>query len=113
MEKYFAAMDIFVLPSYREGFGMSVVEASAMGVPVIATKYPGPSGGMVDGVTGIAVDIQDVDGLEQAIRELLTDLDKALKMGAAGRKYVIESFDYEIFKKKYVENRLELLHIGS
>ena len=113
VEKYFAAMDIFVLPSYREGFGMSVVEASAMGVPVIATKYPGPSGGMVDGVTGIAVDIQDADGLEQAIRELLTDLDKALKMGAAGRKYVIESFDYEIFKKKYVENRLELLHIGS
>lgn len=46
VSKYMATMDIFILPSYREGFGMSVVEASAMGIPVIATKYPGPSSAM-------------------------------------------------------------------
>ena len=43
VEKYTSAMDVYVLPSYREGFGMGVVEASAMGVPVVVTKYPGPS----------------------------------------------------------------------
>lgn len=111
VQKYFSAMDIFVLPSYREGFGMSVVEASAMGVPVVATKYPGPSGGMIDGVTGIAVDIKDSVGLEKAIRFLLSNKDKAMGMGKAGRDYVVESFDYEIFKQKYIDNRLSLLKI--
>ena len=113
VEKYFAAMDVFALPSYREGFGMSVVEASAMGVPVIATKYPGPSGGMQDGVSGIAIDIKDVESLERAIRSLIEDRNTAIRMGEAGRKYVIESFDYEIFKQKYIENRLSLLNIDE
>lgn len=109
VEKYMSAMDVFVLPSYREGFGMSVVEASAMGVPVVATKYPGPSGGMIDGVTGIAVDVKDTDGLEAAIRILISDKETAKEYGEAGREYVVNSFDYEVFKTKYMENRLALL----
>lgn len=109
VEKYMSAMDVFVLPSYREGFGMSVVEASAMEVPVVATKYPGPSGGMIDGVTGIAVEVKDVKGLEEAIRILISDKEKARKMGEAGREYVVNSFDFEAFKKKYMNNRLALL----
>ena len=44
-------MDVYVLPSYREGFGMGVVEASAMGVPVVVTQYPGPSSAMEEGVS--------------------------------------------------------------
>ena len=113
VEKYFAAMDVFVLPSYREGFGMSVVEASAMGIPVVVTKYPGPSGGMIDGVTGIAVDIQDLIGLETAVRSLISDGRKAFEMGEAGRKYAVESFNYEIFKQKLIDNRLSLLKIDK
>ncbi len=109
VEKYMSAMDVFALPSYREGFGMSVVEASAMEVPVVATKYPGPSGGMIDGITGIAIDIKDVKGLEKAIRCLISDREKAEKMGKAGREYVISHFDYKKFKVKYMDNRLELL----
>ena len=109
VERFMSAMDVFALPSYREGFGMSVVEASAMGVPVVATKYPGPSGGMKDGITGIAVDVQDVEGLENAIRSLISDKKKAKEMGKAGREFVVNSFDYGVFKEKYMENRLELL----
>lgn len=109
VEKYMSAMDVFALPSYREGFGMSVIEASAMEVPVVATKYPGPSGGMVDGVTGIAVDVKDAEGLENAIKELISDKEKSEKMGKSGREYVVNSFDFETFKHKYMENRLSLL----
>ena len=109
VEKYMSAMDVFALPSYREGFGMSVIEASAMEVPVVATKYPGPSGGMVDGVTGIAVDVKDAEGLENAIKELISDKAKSEKMGKSGREYVVNSFDFETFKHKYMENRLSLL----
>ena len=109
VEKYISAMDVFVLPSYREGFGMSVVEASAMRVPVIVTQYPGPSNAMVDGETGIAVPVQSVSELEAAIRKLIDDPELAVKMGNKGREFVTSSFDQKVFIEKYMDNRLELL----
>ena len=110
VEQYIAAMDIFVLPSYREGFGMSVVEASAMEVPVITTKYPGPSGGMIDGVTGYAIDIKSIDQIVDRITYLLKNRSKAEEIGKAGRKYVEASFDQKEYKKRYIANRMAHLH---
>ncbi len=109
VERYVSAMDIFVLPSYREGFGLSVVEASAMRVPVVVTKYPGPSGAMQDGVTGLAVDVKDARGLEAAIRQLLENPDAAKRMGDEGRIFVEKNFEQKIFIQKYMENRKKLL----
>ena len=109
VEKYMSAMDIFVLPTYREGFGMSVVEASAMEVPVVVTKYPGPSGAMKEGVTGISVEVKDIKGLELALSELLNDTEKCIAMGSAGRKFVEENFEQKEFIKRYMKNRMELL----
>ena len=102
-------MDIFVLPSYREGFGMSVIEASAMEVPVVVTKYPGPSGGMKDGVTGYAVPIKDDGKLCECILKLMNDADLRKEMGMAGRKFVEEAFEQKVFIEKYMENRMNLL----
>lgn len=109
VEKYMSAMEVFVLPSYREGFGMSVVEASAMRVPVVVTKYPGPSGAMQDGITGISVDVKDVSGLESSIDELLSDKAKCETMGCAGRDFVKSSFDQKEFIQRYMDNRMALL----
>ena len=109
VEKYTSAMDVFVLPSYREGFGMSVVEASAMEVPVVVAEYPGPSSAMLDGVTGYAVPVQDDKKLCQRILTLLQDEPLRKKMGAAGRKFAEEAFDQKTFISKYMENRTELL----
>lgn len=109
VEQYFSAMDVFVLPSYREGFGMSVVEASAMEVPVVATKYPGPSGGMIDGVTGFAIDIKSVDQIVEKVLYLLRNPQIATEMGKAGRQFVEESFDQQKFKELYFKNRMSLL----
>jgi len=50
VQKYMSAMDCYVMPSYREGFGLTVVEAGAMGIPVICTNIPGPT----DAVTLVA-----------------------------------------------------------
>lgn len=109
VEKYISAMDVFVLPSYREGFGMGVIEASAMEVPVIVTKYPGPSSAMVDGVTGYAVDVKNILQLIDKIKELLSNPEKSKQLGINGRKFVEENFDQKIFIEKYMENRMSLL----
>ena len=110
VEQYISAMDVFVLPSYREGFGMSVVEASAMEVPVVTTKYPGPSGGMIDGKTGFAIEIKNVDQIVEKVLYLLKNPNIVAEMGKAGRKFVEQSFDQIEFRKKYMENRLGLLN---
>ena len=109
VEKYTSAMDVFVLPSYREGFGMSVIEASAMGVPVVVTKYPGPSSAMEEGVSGYSVPVKNVDELTKYIVELIRNPEKARGLGLSGRKYVEEKFDQKIFIQKYMENRVKLL----
>ena len=109
VEKYTSAMDVFVLPSYREGFGMSVVEASAMEVPVVVTEYPGPSSAMLEGVTGYAVPVKDDERLCQRILSLLQDEQLRNKMGAAGRKFAEEAFEQKIFIEKYMDNRMRLL----
>lgn len=109
VEKYISAMDIFVLPSYREGFGMSVIEASAMEVPVVVTEYPGPAGGMKDGLTGYAVPIKDDEKLYECILNLMNNDNLRKEMGVEGRKHVQETFEQKIFVEKYMENRMNLL----
>lgn len=109
VEKYTAAMDVFVLPSYREGFGMSVIEASAMEVPVVVTKYPGPSSAMEEGVTGISVTVKDSYALTIAVADLLENREKSSAMGCAGRTFVEQNFEQKEFIKRYMENRFVLL----
>lgn len=111
VEKYTSAMDVYVLPSYREGFGMGVVEASAIGVPVVVTQYPGPSSAMEEGVSGYSVPVKDVELLTKYILDFLRNPEEAERIGKQGRKWVEERFDQRIFIEKYMENRMELLGI--
>lgn len=111
--KHMAAMDICVLPSYREGFGMSVVEASAMGVPVIATKYPGPSSAMKNGETGIEIDIASDKAIVDSVSDLLDNPEKGNLMGKNGRKFAEDKFEQKQFIQKVISNRLELLGIND
>lgn len=109
VEKHMAAMDIFILPSYREGFGMSVVEAEAMEVPVIVTDIPGPANGMIAGVTGITIPVKDTDALVQAVEELLNDEEKRKAFGKAGYEFVRSHFDSKIFARKLLKNRIQIV----
>lgn len=110
VEKYTSAMDVYVLPSYREGFGMGVVEASAMGVPVVVTQYPGPSSAMEEGVSGYSVPVKDVELLTKYILVFLRNPEEAERIGKQGRNWVEERFDQRIFIEKYMENRMQILH---
>lgn len=109
VEKYFAAMDVFILPSYREGFGMSVVESQAMGIPVIASDIPGPRNGLIDGTTGFLIKPKDSDGIYKSVVYLYKDTNLAIKMGKNGVDFVKKNFDSKTFKEKLISNRKSLI----
>jgi glycosyltransferase involved in cell wall biosynthesis len=93
IEDYYAAMDIFVMPSYREGFCKSNIEASGMELPVVATDIIGCSESVKDGVSGLLVPPRQSKPLADAIEKLLTDRELAKKLGKQGRQRVEREFD--------------------
>ncbi len=109
MPDLYALMDVFVLPSWREGFPRSPMEASAMGVPVVATDIRGCRQVVVDGVTGTLVPPQDQGRLADAIHELLSNEDRRRSYGRAGRQRALDAFDERtIFAKIAAVYRREL-----
>jgi len=92
---YYGAMDAFVLPSHREGFPVTPLEASAMGLPVIASNIRGCVDAVVDGQTGILVAPGSTTELEEAMRTILNDREMAERLGENGRKFVLEKFPAE------------------
>lgn len=89
---YYAAMDIFVMPSYREGFGITNIEAAAMALPVVSTCIPGCVDSVQDGVTGTLVPPRDVLALTKAIGRYLDEPVLRYEHGQAGRARVLRSF---------------------
>lgn len=91
-EAYMAAADIFVLPSRREGFGSSVIEAAACEVPAIGSSIYGLVDAIADGESGILVPTGDAAALADALIRLATDRPTRLSMGQAARRRVERYF---------------------
>lgn len=88
---YYSLMDVFVFPSYREGFGMTVLEASAMRIPVLVSRSHGCIDSIRENITGCYIDLTS-----QSIASALTDmLDPQLRqrLGNSGRDFVTENFE--------------------
>ena len=111
-QRYLAAMDIFLFPSYREGFGNVVIEAEAMGVPVVVSDIPGPQNGMIDGETGFKVPPRQWEPLYEKACLLIEDRELREKFGKAGAKFSVENFDSRVLIKKIIENRDWLISRG-
>ena len=92
IEYYYSLMDIYVLPSYREGFPVSVIEAAAMGLPVVTTKATGCIDSIIDGETGLFVD-HTAQSLSNAIKRLLQDPALREKLGRQARENARKNFD--------------------
>jgi lipopolysaccharide/colanic/teichoic acid biosynthesis glycosyltransferase/glycosyltransferase involved in cell wall biosynthesis len=103
-----SAMDVFVLPSYREGMPRSIIEAMASGKPVIATDIRGSREEVVPGQTGLLVPVKDPGALAAAITSLLSDPESARRMGEAGRQRARELFDERIALNKQVSAYAEI-----
>ena len=92
----YVLMDIFVLPSHREGLGLAILEASAMEKPVIVTDIRGCREAVDDGKTGILVPLRNPEKLAEAIIYLLNNPEKTKEMGIRGREKVLREFDERI-----------------
>jgi len=113
MPEFYALMDLFVLPSYREGFPRTPMEASAMGVPCIVTDIRGCRETVENGRNGLLVPLYDNPALVNAMLELLTDRNKATHMGMEGRRIAIERFDErQVFVKVKAEYARLLAECG-
>lgn len=110
VEQYLSAMDIYILPSYREGFGMGVVEAEAMGVPVIVTDIPGPIDAMKNGETGMIVKKADIDSLYASMKIMMEDNGLLKQYGIQARELATQKFNQNILFEKILEDRKKLLN---
>lgn len=107
MEYYYAMMNLFVLPSYREGFPTSVLEASAMELPVITTKVTGCIDSIIEEETGTYVE-HDSDNLAIAIENFYHDEILCHEYGKNGRKFVVDNFEQHIIWKEIEKLYLEV-----
>ncbi len=93
--KALSVMDIFVLPSIKEGLGLSLVEAMASGKPCIASRVGGIESLIEDGITGMLVKPGNPDELARAIKYMLSNKDKAEAFRDKAREKVINDFNID------------------
>lgn len=91
---YYSMLDVFVFPSHREGFGMCVVEASAMEKPILDSRAHGCVDAIVEHETGEYIDLS-ADGICKGM-ELMLDAELRGKLGKSGRKRVLEWYDFKV-----------------
>ncbi|HEX6393034.1 MAG TPA: glycosyltransferase family 4 protein [Acidimicrobiales bacterium] len=107
VEDIYAALDVYVLASHREGFPRSAMEAAAMSLPIVATNIRGCRQVVNDGVTGLLVEPHDARALAGAIGRLASDLQLRKSMARAARAKALLDFDQrrviDITLKLYAE----------
>ena len=103
VEDVYQAFDLFALPSYREGFPRSAMEAAASGLPVIATDIRGCRQVVSQGETGLLVPPHDPAALTAAVELLVVDPALRLRMGTAGRRKAEAEFDDQAVVAKTME----------
>ena len=96
-----APATVFCLTSREESFGLSSLEAMACGTPVVATRVGGVEEVVENGRNGILVEADDAQGYARALRELLTDPERARTLGEQARRRAVECFAREAVVPRY------------
>ena len=101
-EKFMAAADVFCLPSYREGFGMTVIEAGSVGLPSIGTRIYGISDAIDEKTTGFLFTPRDIDGLAEIMLKMVEEPGIRKQMGMQSRQRVIQLYSKELVTAAFV-----------
>lgn len=105
---YLHLCDVVALPTHREGFPNIAVEAAAAGKPVVTTDATGARDAVVDGETGLVVPVADAAALTAALERLLAAPEWARRLGEAGHRRAVESFQPERIWRGLLELYVEL-----
>lgn len=111
IERYFAMIDVIVLPSYREGFGNVVIEAAAVGTPAIVSNIPGPIDTIDAGKTALTVEVKNANDLKEKMMDMKSSV--CTNMGANAAEYVEHKFDSKKLCEKILERKKTLLKISK
>ena len=103
VRNYLAMSDIFVFPSFHEGFPNSVLEAMACGLPVISTRIGGVVDVIKNGENGLLVEPGNAEQLADALKKLISDTEYASSLGKTALKTVRENYDINVIANRYVE----------
>lgn len=98
-----SSADIFILPSYREGLPRSIIEAMAMGKPIIATNIRGCREEVCDGVNGYLCEVKNINDLAAKINMLLKEPGMIEKFGLNSRKIFLDKYDEQVVLNKQIE----------
>ena len=107
--RYMAALDIFVLPSIKEPFGIVILEAMALGLPVVATRGGGVPDIIEDSVSGLLAEPEDAESLADAIERMLADKDLREKLARHSLQMVTADFTIKSMADKTFRVYSELL----
>jgi len=107
--QYMACMDIFSLPSYREGFGLVIVEAEAMGIPVVVSDVPGPIDAMRHEETGLVVPVKNAEALAAALQTLLIDSTKRAIFGVNAAAFARDNFEQKEYCRRVLDDKERLM----
>ena len=109
LEEYYAALDVFCSLSYREGFGLVVIEAAAMGAPAVVSNVPGQYDTIVENKTGVLAEVKNVDSTREAIQFYINHPEKIKEYGENAHEYVVSNYDSVKLFDKLAEHRDQLI----
>ena len=112
-ESFMSAADFLVLPSYREGFGSTIIEAAACGIPAIGSRIYGIIDAIEEGKTGLLVEPRNPEQLAEAMRKLVIDRQYGSKLGIAARMRVLANFRSENLTEALVNYYDRLLRMAN
>ena len=109
IEKYYAAIDVLLLPSYREGFGMVIAEAAAMGTPSIVSNIPGPIDVIIEGETALTAEVKNADDLRLKMQYFINNTESIPEMSQHCTEFIKTKFDSKILNQEILHRKKTLL----
>lgn len=104
VEDYYSAADIYCLPTYREGCPVTILEASAMEKPVVASRIYGVSDTVIENETALLFEVKNTADLTAKLEKVILDKNLSKLLGQNGRTFVVKNFKSEDLARELIEN---------